>query len=35
MKNDYWAMTGNNDTADVDDNIRHRVLDFKREFFHA
>ncbi len=35
MKNDYWAMTGNNDTADVDDNIRHRVLDFKRDFFHA
>ena len=30
---DHWAMTGNNDTPDTEDNIRHRVLDFKREFY--
>ena len=32
---DYWAMTLNADTADVEDNIRHRIMDFKREFFLA
>ena len=30
---DYWAMTMNQDTADTEDNIRHRILDFKREFY--
>ena len=30
---DYWAMTGNQETPDVDDCIKHRVLDFKREFY--
>ena len=30
---DYWAMLSNNETPDVDDNIKHRILDFKREFY--
>ena len=30
---DYWAMTGNQETPDVEDNIKHRILDFKREFY--
>lgn len=33
FRNDYWTMTGNNETPDVEDNIKHRVLDFKREFY--
>ena len=33
FRNDYWTMTGNNETPDVDDNIKHRILDFKREFY--
>ena len=30
---DHWAMINNTDTADTEDNIRHRVMDFKREFY--
>ena len=30
---DYWAMTTNVETPDVSDNIKHRVLDFRREFY--
>lgn len=30
---DYWTMTNNQETADVNDNIKHRVLDFTREFY--
>ena len=30
---DYWAMTNNQETPDVDDCIKHRILDFKREFY--
>lgn len=30
---DYWAMTNNTETADVNDNIKHRILDFTREFY--
>lgn len=33
FRNDYWSMTGNNETPDVEDNIKHRILDFKREFY--
>jgi hypothetical protein len=33
FRNDYWSMTGNNETPDVEDNIKHRVLDFRREFY--
>ena len=30
---DYWAMTNNQETPDVDDCVKHRILDFKREFY--
>lgn len=33
FKYDYWACTMNQDTSDVQDNIRHRVMDFRREFY--
>lgn len=33
FRNDYWSMTGNNETPDIEDNIKHRILDFKREFY--
>ena len=30
---DYWACTGNQETPDVSDNTKHRVMDFSREFY--
>lgn len=33
FRNDYWSMTGNNESPDVEDNIKHRILDFRREFY--
>ncbi len=30
---DFWAMTNNTETGDVDDNIRHRIMDFTRAFY--
>jgi len=33
FRNDYWTMTGNNESPDVEDNIKHRILDFRREFY--
>lgn len=30
---DFWSMTANIETPDVEDNIKHRVMDFKREFY--
>lgn len=33
FRNDLWAMTANRELSDVDDNIRHRVMDFSREFY--
>ena len=33
FRNDFWSMTGNNESPDVEDNIKHRILDFKREFY--
>lgn len=30
---DYWTLGTNQETADVDDSIRHRVMDFTREFY--
>ena len=33
FRNDFWTMMGNNETPDVEDNIKHRILDFKREFY--
>jgi hypothetical protein len=33
FREDYWAMINNTETTDVSDNIKHRVLDFRREFY--
>lgn len=33
FREDFWAMTNNTESPDVDDNIKHRILDFKREFY--
>lgn len=30
---DFWACIMNQETSDVDDNIKHRVMDFRREFY--
>ena len=30
---DFWAMTNNTESPDVDDNIKHRIMDFRREFY--
>lgn len=30
---ELWAMTNNQETPDVDDCIKHRIMDFKREFY--
>lgn len=32
MRADFWACTMNTETSDVSDNIRHRIMDFKRAF---
>ena len=32
FRNDYWSCTGNVETSDVDDSIRHRIMDFTRPF---
>jgi len=32
MRADFWACTLNTETSDVSDNIRHRIMDFKRTF---
>ena len=29
----YWACTLNQETSDVQDNIKHRILDFTRAFY--
>jgi hypothetical protein len=33
FRSDYWSMTANIETPDVEDNIKHRIMDFKREFY--
>ena len=33
FRDDFWAMTNNQDTPDVDDNTKHRIMDFRREFY--
>jgi hypothetical protein len=30
---DYWAMTGCTETSEVEDNVKHRVMGFRREFY--
>ena len=33
FRSDFWAMTNNQETPDVADNIKHRIMDFRREFY--
>ena len=33
FRNDFWACTNNQEVADVTDNVKHRVMDFRREFY--
>lgn len=35
FKLNHWTMTMNQETADVQDNIRHRIMDFSRKFFFS
>lgn len=30
---DYWAMNVNQELNDVQDNVKHRVMDFTRDFY--
>jgi hypothetical protein len=30
---DYWAMTSCTETSEVEDNVKHRVMGFRREFY--
>lgn len=32
FRNDYWSCTANMEISDVDDSIRHRIMDFTRPF---
>lgn len=33
FRSDFWAMENNQETPDVEDNIKHRIMDFRREFY--
>lgn len=33
FRNDFWTNGLNQETSDVQDNVRHRVLDFTKEFY--
>lgn len=33
FRNEYWTCTLNQETSDVQDNVKHRILDFTRAFF--
>ena len=33
FRNEFWACTLNKETPDVQDNIKHRILDFTRAFY--
>ncbi len=33
FRDEFWAMTNNQDTPDVEDNTKHRIMDFRREFY--
>ena len=33
FRTDFWAMTNNQEAPDVDDNTKHRIMDFRREFY--
>ena len=33
FRNDYWSCVYNSEMSDVEDNVRHRVMDFRKEFY--
>ena len=33
FRDEFWAMTNNQETPDVEDNTKHRIMDFRREFY--
>lgn len=33
FREDFWGMTSNQESPDVEDNIKHRIMDFRREFY--
>lgn len=33
FRNEYWTCTLNQETSDVQDNVKHRILDFTRAFY--
>jgi hypothetical protein len=33
MKENYFICTGNREVADIDDNVRHRVMYFIRDVY--
>lgn len=33
FREDYWAMINNVEMPDVNDTTKHRVMDFRREFY--
>ena len=33
FRTDFWSMTNNQESPDVEDNIKHRLMDFRREFY--
>lgn len=32
LKLDYWTCTANNESPDVDNEVEHRILNYKKEF---
>ena len=33
FRSEYWTCNGNAETQDVSDSVKHRVMDFSREFY--
>lgn len=33
FRSDFWACTNNQEVADTTDNVKHRIMDFRREFY--
>lgn len=33
FRNDFWTMNNNIEMSDVQDNVKHRTMDFSREFY--
>lgn len=33
FRGDFWTCTANTEINDVDDSVKHRIMDFTREFY--